>query len=613
MKYQHRTVMTKRVIPFVWRQITLSAGLFVLLASLGGLAGCRRGASSAEAAKPDAPEAAPVTVEMATAEIRPMAATVSAQGTLAPGQGAVAHVAATTAGRLVSVLVREGDRVTAGQTVAVVDNRVGQAQARSAASALTVSQAQARQSELSVRALETDQANGVRLALLTLQAALLDRDSAIQQARTALLASQTDLQKTQAGARPQEIAQSEQAVAQALATRDRAASEVQRVQFLNDRGIAPRRQLDDAQTALAVANAALTSAQQQTSLVRAGARAEDLRASELRVQQARETLAQAQASGAAKVAQAQAGLRQARASALQVDARRQEALAAQDTIAQKRADLSAAQTAAQTADLRAPISGVVTRRALNPGDSADTTTPVLEITDTRALNLIASLPAEEGAKVRVGMTGQVVSQDAPGRTFAGRVLSVGQIDPQTNLLAVRVAVANVQGALRAGAFATIDIVTRTNPRAVTVPRQAIVAKEGKPVVFTIGADNVAHQKAVATGAEQGGNVEILTGLNAGERVIRLGQYELADGAKVQEAGKAEKADAGADAKPDAASPDADKNAPKSDAAKSAPKTDAAQTDASPSNPSESAKTGQSQTVKTSVAAGTDKAAKAGAQ
>src|SRR5205814_10035186 len=117
-----------------------------------------------------------------------------------------------------------------------------------------------------------------------------------------------------------------------------------------DQGIAAQRQLDDAKTALAVANATVASAQQQASLLHAGARQEDVRAGELRVEGARESLAQAQKSGDAHVAQAQAALRQAQQSELQVAARAQEARAAHEMAAQKRADLAAAQTVAGYAE-----------------------------------------------------------------------------------------------------------------------------------------------------------------------------------------------------------------------------------------------------------------------
>jgi RND family efflux transporter MFP subunit len=472
-------------------------------------------------------------VEVARAAVQPVEATVSATGTLAAGQGATARVGAVAAGRLVEVRVREGDRVTAGETLALVDSRPQEAQARSAAAGLTAAAAQARQADLAARAAATDQRNGVRQARLALAAARFDRDNSVRQARIALRTAETDLRKLRAGARPQEIAQAEQQVNQDRATRDRAATEVERMQYLVGQGIAAQRQLDDAQTALAVADAALAGAQQQASLIRAGTRAEDRQAAELRVDQALEALDQARRGGQAKVDQAQAALQLAEQGSLQVAAKQQEARAMHEAARQKQEDLSAARTVAGYAALRSPLTGIVTRRALNPGDMADPANPVVEVTDTRTLNLLANLPAEEGAKARQGMAVRVTAADLPGRGFAGRVVSVGQVDPQTNLLAVRISIANPTGRLKIGSFATAEIILHTDPQAVVVPKQAVIAREGKSVVFVVGPDNVAHQKEVTLGPEQGSMVQILLGVNPGQPVIRLGEYELEDGAKVR--------------------------------------------------------------------------------
>jgi len=178
----------------------------------------------------------PVLVETAIAVVRPVDTVVSAQGTLVPSQGFCARVAAPSGGRLASVSVREGDRVKAGQALAVVDSRVQTAQAQSAASALRVSELQAKQAKLAAQAARSDQANAVEVARLELDMA------------------QTELAKLKNGARPQEIAQAEQTVKQAQATRDRAATEIERAQVLYDKGVAPKRQLDDARTALSVAD-----------------------------------------------------------------------------------------------------------------------------------------------------------------------------------------------------------------------------------------------------------------------------------------------------------------------------------------------------------------------
>jgi RND family efflux transporter MFP subunit len=247
---------------------------------------------------------------------------------------------------------------------------------------------------------------------------------------------------------------------------------------------------------------------------------------------------QAQSTGGAKIAQARAALRQAEQDALQVSVKRQDARAMHEAAAAKRADLEAARSAAAYSTVRSPLRGVVTKRSLNPGDMADPATPILEVAEVRALNLVASITAEDGLLVRSGMLAHITAADVPNRTFSGTVLNVGQVDPQTNLLSVRLSVSAAGGTLRAGTFATAEIVVRTNPRAIVVPKQAIVSREGKQVVFVAGADNVAHMRQVTVGSERDGLAEIVKGVSAGERVITLGQYEIADGAAVRTASAA---------------------------------------------------------------------------
>ena len=574
----------------------------------------------------------PFAVETARATLGKVETTVAAKGTLVAAQGKSARVAALSASRLVQVYVSEGERVRAGQLVALLDNRSSQAAARSAASAFSSALADAQSAELATRAAQSDQANALRAAQLGLQSALnerdgavraatnalagarsdarkaavgaragdvagalaaarltlrsarIDKDSAVKAARNALQSAQTDLDRLRAGARPLEIRQSQAALAQAQATRDRAQTEVTRLQFLFDRGIKARRDLDDAQTALRVADAGLASARDALGLLRAGARPEELRVANLRVQGAREAvvaatqsgdariaeasaalrlaqgnveqaaqgrpedvraanlrvvaaqeaLAQAQSSGAARIESARATVDAARASAIQSALKAQDARSKRALAGGKAADLRGAQVAVGTSELRAPLAGIVSKRLLNPGDLADTTAPVLEIADTSELNLLASVSGDAGARIQSGQTARITLADGGNgaRTWAGRVVSVGQIDPQTNLLAIRINVPNADGALKIGAFANASIVVATKPLAVRVPASALLQRDGKSLVLIAGADGKAHERRVEPGAEQGGALEIKRGLRPDEVVIKSGNYQLDDGAPI---------------------------------------------------------------------------------
>jgi HlyD family secretion protein len=594
----------------------------------------------------DKKDETPVAVTTTRASIHPMETVVLVQGVLTPAPGGAARVAASVPGRLAQVLVREGDRVAAGQLLAVLDSRAAAAQTQSASADVQSAAADAHSAALSVGAAQSDATNSVAQAQAAFKSTLAERaatiqiaqsnlkqaqsdlkkvsiaantadlSNAVEQARLALEAAreegsastqaaqnalqqaQTDLQKTRSGARPQEVAQARQAVSQAhqstvqaQSTRDRAATEAARAQRLFDKGIWALRQLEDTQTALEVANSALQSAQaaeksaqENLDLVRAGAREEDVQAARLRVEGAQQSVDAAQKSSAAKVRAAQSALaltrqnfrqgapsryEDVRAANLKIAAARQDLISAQQTgdarvlaarqaviaagastlqVAAKRADaaskraatsgkfaaLSAAQIAASQNEIRAPLAGVVVKRRLDPGEVADPATPILEIASPDALELVAYVSAEKGAAIRAGMRARVSTESAPHQVVAAQVSSVGQIDPQTNLLSVRLTVSNKAAVLRAGAFAGAEIIIQTKPLAVVVPKASVLARDGKNLVLVVGADSKAHERPVTLGDERGGLTEITSGLKSGERVIREGGYQLDDGAAVEE-------------------------------------------------------------------------------
>lgn len=491
--------------------------------------GCRPAATPGET---DKVEAAPVAVSVVKARLRDMSETVAAQGTLSPVQGGSARVSAPVAGRLQSVGVREGDFVVKGQVIALLDTRSQAAQAQSAAATFRASSATAKQLEIGATAAASDQISGVRVARLALGTAIADKNAATQNAHTALDLARTDLAKLSAGARPEEIVQAKDALKQAEATRARAETEATRQRFLFEKGVSARRQVDDAATALLVGESAVESAAQNLAIVEAGARTEDRNAARLRVRQAQEALRQAQIGGAARIAQARAAVRQFEQTVLQVAAKKQEARAAREATARAAADVAAAQVQAGYSIIRAPLSGVVTRRNANPGDMADTTLPIIEIASTRSLDLQANLPATDGDRVRPGMRARVTREGVPDTApVDARVLSVGVIDPQTNLLSVRVRVPNNRGTAKPGAFGSAQIVIRTARQVVTVPKEALLTRDGKTVLFVVNG-GAAKLVPVTPRIEQEGQIFVTGAVRAGDTVIRVGQYELADGAKV---------------------------------------------------------------------------------
>lgn len=464
------------------------------------LVGCHSAAPEEKAAEPT------VTVEAVKAVRRDMRLLLEIQGSLVPSQGGSAKLTPQVAGRLVQVYVKEGDTVAAGQLLAKVDAKVQASQQQSAAAAAQAAQAQTAQSQLSYQAAVSDQVANVRNAELALESARLDRDTSVTQAQVAYQSAVADLAKTHS--------QSEQTITQARIERDRAQADYERSQKLAVEGFVSRRDLETAKATAETAESNLKAAIANQPL--------DVKAAELKAAGARDALNGTKSLGDKKVAQAEAILRQAKAAQANVSAKQQEVSANQSLARQKQADLSAATATASLGEIRAPFAGRIVKRNLNPGDFADVTTSVLEIVGNGSQpDFVGALPAEDAGKVKPGMEAQV-------GTVSGRVVSVSPADPQTGLSSVRI-VGAFSGSL--GSSTGAQIVLRRDRGVVAVPKEALLDREGKTVVFRIDGDK-AKMIEVAVLAEDDSFVEV-SNVKSGDNLVKVGQYELSDGAGVK--------------------------------------------------------------------------------
>ena len=399
---------------------------------------------------------------------------------------------------------------------------------------MAAAQASSAQSALTAQLAASDQEGAVATAELGVSAAEVDREAQLAQAQATLASAQVDLQKLRAGARPQELAQARQAVVQAQIARTKAQSDLNRDQALAKEGFASKRQLEDSEAILSIAQSNLISAQQSESLLRAGARSEDLQSATLKVQAAQSVLAAIKSAADKKVLLAKATAKQVRAAALNVKAKQEEARVATASLAQKQADQQAAGASVSLGELRAPLSGTVTRRYLNPGDLADTTVPIVEIASNSSIDFLGSIPPSAANGIAAGM--KAIISIPGGVSVTGTVSSVSPADPVTGLCSVRVV--SVAHAIP-GTFTTCNVVRTVDPKSLAVPREAVIDHDGKAAIF-IDQDGVAKQIQVMAGATDGDFTAVSGKISVGQQVVKLGQFELSDGDKITEAKPAEK-------------------------------------------------------------------------
>src|SRR5271165_2676476 len=184
-------------------------------------------------------------------------------------------------------------------------------------------------------------------------------------------------------------------------------------------------------------------------------------------------------------------------------------------------------------EIRSPIDGVVTERALYPGETAPAGTPLLVIMDASSVIARAHIPQAAAAALKVGDAATIA---APGDIqINGKVTLVSPaLDPNSTTVEVWVAAANPEGSLRPGTTATVQMIARTVNDAIIVPASALLkTPDGASTVMIAGADGKAHQVNVETGIRQGDRLQITKGLSGGEKIIVTGAYGLPDNTKVK--------------------------------------------------------------------------------
>jgi multidrug efflux pump subunit AcrA (membrane-fusion protein) len=194
------------------------------------------------------------------------------------------------------------------------------------------------------------------------------------------------------------------------------------------------------------------------------------------------------------------------------------------------AELQAAEIALGETRITAPATGVVVDRRAEPGDLAVPGQPLLVLDDPRAYRLEAVVGESAVGRVRMGQTVPVVV-DSLGRTLTGRVAEIiPAADPASRTVTVKLDLPADPG-LRTGLFGRARFPTGER-QALLVPLTALVERGQITSAYVVDGRGIARLRLVTTGTRYGDRVEILSGLDAGERLVVEGAPRLTDGASV---------------------------------------------------------------------------------
>jgi len=221
----------------------------------------------------------------------------------------------------------------------------------------------------------------------------------------------------------------------------------------------------------------------------------------------------------ARIKSAQAGYEMARARRSQLDA----------TLAQAGEEVRAAEVTRSFAEVFAPFAGVVTAKSVEPGNLAIPGAPLLTIEREGSYRLEASVEESHLGTIRLGQPVSV-TLDGIGRTIEARVSEiVPAVDAASRSYTVKIDLPALT-MLRSGTFGRAAF--ESGKRSVTaIPAKAVIAR-GQVQSVMVAENGVARTRLITSGQKDKDRVEILSGLNAGEKVIFPIPQGLTDGAPI---------------------------------------------------------------------------------
>lgn len=203
------------------------------------------------------------------------------------------------------------------------------------------------------------------------------------------------------------------------------------------------------------------------------------------------------------------------------------------TLLANEARVAAAQARLADTLIRAPFDGRVGLRRVSVGAFVSPGTVITTLDDTSTMKVDFDVPEVFLAVLKPGLAVAASSAAYTEQAFAGEVESVdSRVDPVTRTIKVRARLPNPDGRLRPGMFLTVRV-SRDPLPGLVVPEQALVPERGKTYVFAL-ADGRISRREVVIGRRSPGEVEVTSGLRAGERVVTEGTQKVRDGSAAHE-------------------------------------------------------------------------------
>jgi len=403
-------------------------------------------------------------------------------------------------GRLTSISIREGDHVTQGQVVAVLDQGDALSNVESMQASLESAKARLAQAVTNAEVTKTQ------------------TQIAIEQAQANVNSALAKMEVVKKPSRSQDRMVAENRINSAKANLDKAEADFKRNERLLKRGAISESAFDIVKTEYIVAQSDYKSTQDQLSLIDEGGRQEDI------------------SSANSQVDVAKGQLRDAKSNAAMNKVKAKDVLAAKAGVQQAQAALDTAKRGLEYTYVKSPISGIVSARTSDPGQVVTPGQTLASIVDLGSLYLKAEISEKYLSTVRNGQSVSVNVDAMSGKVFQGKVTEIYPSGSTLNRnFSARISILGADSSLKPGMSASGEILTGKASRVLLVSKDAIDERKGIQSVFTIDSGKTAKRHQITVVREDRNYSQLGTpnDLKIGDVVVTEGHNNLQDGTAVE--------------------------------------------------------------------------------
>ena len=201
-----------------------------------------------------------------------------------------------------------------------------------------------------------------------------------------------------------------------------------------------------------------------------------------------------------------------------------------------RANLSNAKFQLSRTVIKAPFKGRIgiLKGATYPGNVIQPNTELVYLVDNSKIKVEFLIPAKYIEDIAVGQAVEVTLEAFPNKVFSGAVEAIDSaIDTKNHSILVKAVIPNENGTLQHGMLANVTLITGEKSNVIVISDDALDREGQHEFVWIIDDKYRSYRRKVITGAKSENGVEIVAGLQAGDKVVTSGQLKLQDGKKVK--------------------------------------------------------------------------------